>query len=83
MEKLLDYEEVHWAQKARHMWLVNGDRNIFSLGREKRKVNNKITKLKDDYGHWISCYNKLDAYARDFFDKIYKQEEGPPSNQIL
>ncbi|XP_021810130.1 uncharacterized protein LOC110753525 [Prunus avium] len=68
-EDLLDQEDVFWKQKSRVSWLQGGDRNtkfchITTLVRRRR---NRIERLKDNNGDWISSKEGLKALAVEYF----------------
>lgn len=62
-------EEVFWAQKARANWLQLGDKNtkFFQMQATIRKKKNTISKIKDDYGNWITDITTVtDHFVHDF-----------------
>lgn len=58
LEHLLDCEETLWAQKARQLWLIQGDRNTkyFHVVVNKRRIHNRITQIRGSNGAWIEDY---------------------------
>jgi hypothetical protein len=55
IEKLLEIEELHWAQRSRVNWLKYGDRNrnYFHNAASMRSKKNRIKKLINDNGNSI------------------------------
>ncbi|KAF7821714.1 reverse transcriptase [Senna tora] len=74
LEDLLDKEEVLWAQKARQLWLVQGDRNTryFHTVVRKRRISNRIFRIKDSSGQWSQSYEQL---ALDYYNKVYNYQD--------
>ena len=54
IEKLLEMEEMYWAQRSRLNWLQFGDRNTayFQNFASARRVRNRIKKLRNAQGVW-------------------------------
>ena len=50
IEKLLEQEEIYWAQRGRIDWLLFGDKNTnyFQKFATERRKRNMIKRLKDD-----------------------------------
>lgn len=74
LNEWLDREEVMWAQRAKQLWMINGDRNTkyFHSLVKKRKASSIISRIKDQYGNWIEAYEDLEKEADSFFSGIYK-----------
>lgn len=62
-------KKISWAKKARANWLYLGDKNIrfFQMHVTIRKKRYNITKIKDDYGNWITNMQSIsDFFVHDF-----------------
>ncbi|KAF7815045.1 ribonuclease H [Senna tora] len=84
LEDLLTKEEIMWAQKARQLWLVQGDRNTkyFHAVVKKRRVHNQFTRIKKSIGEWSSDYAEMEGLALDYFKNVYTYENKPSRSEI-
>ncbi|KAF7807376.1 reverse transcriptase [Senna tora] len=84
LEKLLDKEELLWAQKSRQMWLLQGDRNTkyFHTLVKKRRINNRISRIKLDSGEWTQSYNAMEGVVLDYFSHVYSMNHDTPVMDI-
>lgn len=84
LQRLLHCEELFWAQLARQLWLVHGDRNTkyFHAVVKRRRINNCITKIQDLNGNWITNYNDLETIAVDYFKEVYTPNDSASSSEI-
>ncbi|KAL9683373.1 hypothetical protein QQ045_015194 [Rhodiola kirilowii] len=66
-------EEILWRQRSRIDWLKEGDRNTsyFHTKATQRKKSNKITKLRNSEGAWITEEAQLGALIKDYFMDIF------------
>ncbi|KAF7824023.1 reverse transcriptase [Senna tora] len=73
LEDLLDKEELLWAQKSHQMCLVQGDRNTkyFLTLVKKRRVNNRILRIKLDSGEWSQSYSEMESAVVDYFSNVF------------
>lgn len=78
-------EEIHWAQKARQLWLVGGDRNTkyFHSVVKKRIISGRIQKIKDNNGDWINDYPEMENFMLQFFKDSYSSCSEPSLDHIL
>ncbi|XP_061354598.1 uncharacterized protein LOC133299173 [Gastrolobium bilobum] len=78
---ILDQEEQIWFQKSRTHWIKGGDRNTsyYHTSTVIRRKLNKIIKLQDGNGHWVSGERELIALVRDFFQNLFKASAEEPS----
>ncbi|CAM8982176.1 unnamed protein product [Rhodiola kirilowii] len=66
-------EEILWRQRSRVEWLREGDRNTryFHAKATQRKKSNKISKLQNEEGTWISDERQLGGIIRDYFTNLF------------
>jgi hypothetical protein len=67
IEKLLEMEELHWAQRSRINWLQFGDKNTsyFHNFASARRQKNRIKKLMDDNGNWLEGAAYLNPFISE------------------
>jgi hypothetical protein len=85
IEKLLEMEEMHWAQRCRVNWLQYGDRNInyFHNAASARRKKNRIKKLLDDNGNSIEGTTYLNPLISDYFAGLFATEVDEPDPGLL
>ncbi|KAK9691742.1 hypothetical protein RND81_09G216300 [Saponaria officinalis] len=73
IDKLVTQEETYWRQRSRIDFLKEGDRNTkcFHLKASGRCMRNKITKLMDSNGEWVSDEKGLENLAHNFFNDLF------------
>lgn len=55
LETLMHREEIMWAQKGRHNWVIYGDRNTrYFQTVVKQRARNRIVQLKSEVGELIT-----------------------------
>lgn len=76
LEFLLNCEQIFWAQRAKQMWLINGDRNTryFHTVVKHRRSMSKIFSLKDEEGNWTHGDNNLRNVAKDYFERLFTNQ---------
>jgi hypothetical protein len=76
IEKLLEMEEIHWAQRSRVDWLKYGDHNTnyFHNAASTRRKKNRIMKLIDDNGNHIEGTTYLNPLVSDYFVGLFTTE---------
>ncbi|KAH1107204.1 hypothetical protein J1N35_010972 [Gossypium stocksii] len=69
----VDKEEVYWAQWARLNWLQHGDRNtnFFYKVAVARHFRNRISRLHDDSGQWVSESKDIIHVALKQFSDLF------------
>ena len=74
-------EEMYWKQRARTMWLSHGDQNtqFFHQTTLMNKRRNKILRLKDSNGTWLSEEKEVVKLLNEHFKKSY---QAAPTNHI-
>jgi hypothetical protein len=85
IEKLLEQEELHWAQRSRINWLQHGDKNTsyFQNFANARKQKNKIKKLKNSDGAWIQGTAYLNPMISDYFSGLFATEVYDTDPEVL
>ena len=85
LDELLLREELMWRQRARAMYLREGDRNTKWFQRKAtwRKKKNDITELKDSTGVWKENREEIKVMARQFFQSLYEKEAEVRPHEIL
>ncbi|KAL5583173.1 hypothetical protein UlMin_015615 [Ulmus minor] len=69
LNNLLKMEEIHWFQKSRLKWQLEGDRctRFFFLTALTRRKFNRIDYIKDDAGNWLSSQDQIgEAFVQRF-----------------
>ncbi|XP_040245505.2 uncharacterized protein [Aegilops tauschii subsp. strangulata] len=85
LNELLYKEEMLWLQRSRINWLREGDRNTkFFHGKVVwRAKKNKITKLKDANGNWISSPAELESLATAYFQDLFTRDANLNPEEIV
>ncbi|XP_073067166.1 uncharacterized protein [Primulina eburnea] len=73
IEKLVMQEEMHWKQRARTNWLVQGDGNtkFFHSFASQRKRSNHIKGLIDDNRQWVEAEKDIADVMLNFFANLF------------
>jgi hypothetical protein len=76
IEILLEQENIHWMQRSRANWLMQGDRNtsFFHQFATARRKKNLIKKLKDANGNWVEGTSMLKPLVFDYFSNLFTSE---------
>ncbi|KAF7801724.1 reverse transcriptase [Senna tora] len=84
LEDKLAKEEILWAQKARQLWLVEGDRNTkyFHAIVKKRRMINHFTRIRDSEGEWTQDYSHMERLAVQYFCDVYNYPNKPQRENI-
>ncbi|KAF7822054.1 reverse transcriptase [Senna tora] len=84
LEDKLAKEEILWAQKARQLWLVEGDRNTkyFYAIVKKRRMINQFTRIRNLEGEWTQDYSQMEMLAVQYFRDVYNYENKPQREDI-
>ena len=74
----LDVENTMWHQRAKHMWIIDGDRNtsFFHQKASNHKQRNTIHGLTDDIGVWQEEDQIVENIILDYFSN-YSKQTGP------
>nr|DAD29125.1 TPA_asm: hypothetical protein HUJ06_030593 [Nelumbo nucifera] len=81
LESEMNQEEILWQQKSRIQWLKDGDRNtlFFHQTTINKCRSNRIYKLMDSEGNWLSTPQEIEHHVINFYASIY-QSTSPTSN---
>jgi len=77
MEELLHKEEILWRQRARALWLKEGDRNTSFFHRKAswRAKKNRISSLQDNNGRIVTDEDHMGKLTNEFFSKLYTKDD--------
>ena len=73
LDSLLDQEEVYWKQRAKDLWLKEGDSNThyFHSHASSKQNHNQIRKLNDADGIEVSDKEGLSNLAKTYFEDLF------------
>ena len=76
MNELMYREEMMWQQRSRIEWLKEGDQNtkFFHSRAVWRARRNKIQKLQDDDGNWVTNKQDMGLLATSYVKKIFEAD---------
>lgn len=76
--KTLDQQCNYWRQRAKIFWLKGGDINsrFFHNSVKNRRRNNRIIKLKDSTGKWLTNKDDLGALMLNYFENLFTSAQG-------
>ncbi|KAH9697393.1 reverse transcriptase domain-containing protein [Citrus sinensis] len=71
--ELLHSHEVFWKQRAKSLWLKEGDQNTryFHALASTRKRKNSFRSLRNNQGEWCSNSDEVDALIIDYFKNLF------------
>ena len=66
-------EEILWKQRAKTLWLTEGDRNtkFFHGVASRRRRNNKITKIQDGNDSWHETDDEIGNVFLAYFNNLF------------
>ena len=72
MDKLLQKQEIYWAQQSKVSWLKHGDKNTkkFHSKTTQRRRKNHIRGIKNAQGQWVEEIEDVVEVASDYFHFI-------------
>jgi hypothetical protein len=85
IEIALEQEEMHYMQRSRANWLLNGDRNtmFFQNFAKAHRKRNAITKLQDENGDWKEGNEEIGAHIKEYFSLLFQTEVLKYREQML
>lgn len=85
IEKLLEMEELYWAQRSRVNWLQFGDRNTayFQNFASARRLRNRIKKLRNAQGDWQEGTAYLNPIISEYFAGLFTTEIDEPDPEFI
>jgi hypothetical protein len=85
IEKLLEQEEMYWAQRSRVNWLQFGDKNtnFFHNFASSRRKRNKIKNLKNLNGDILEGKEQLNPHISGYFAVLFTTEVEEPDPALI
>ncbi|KAF7839851.1 ribonuclease H [Senna tora] len=82
LEDVLNQEEELWFQKARCMWIREGNRNTkyYHTKAIARRRRNKITMLKNQSGDWTENKEEIKSIILDYYMTLFKEDQ--PNREV-
>ncbi|KAH9802749.1 reverse transcriptase domain-containing protein [Citrus sinensis] len=76
--ELLHSHEIFWKQRAKSIWLKEGDMNsrYFHAMASARKKQNTIEKLRNAQGQWCTTPEDISEIIHKYFTHIFSSERG-------
>ncbi|KAK1354013.1 hypothetical protein POM88_047269 [Heracleum sosnowskyi] len=73
--KLLERQEIYWQQRAKQMWLKEGDQNsqFFHRVATGRKKNNSIKGLMNKHDEWKENREDIQQIIVDYFTELFSK----------
>lgn len=73
LANLIVQEEAYWRQRAKVFWLKDGDFNthFFHQSALTRRKANRIHKLRNSLGEWVSSPEELSQVVTDYFRDLF------------
>ncbi|KAF7839244.1 reverse transcriptase [Senna tora] len=73
LEFLLTCEEIKWAQHAKQLWLLQGDRNTkyFHSVVNHHRTKTRIHTIQSQHGQWITDPKDIQHAATNYFQNLY------------
>ncbi|KAL0355188.1 UNVERIFIED_CONTAM: hypothetical protein Sradi_3965700 [Sesamum radiatum] len=83
LEYLTNQEELLWKQRAKALWLKEGDKNtaFFHAKASERKLKKEVKCLKDDNGIVVSDPNGIKNLIQCYFADLFKSTR--PSESLI
>ncbi|KAF7827294.1 ribonuclease H [Senna tora] len=77
LEAVLSQEEELWFQKARCLWIRDGDRNTkyYHTKAIARRRKNKTTMLRNNNGDWSENTEEVKSIILDFYKNLFKEDQ--------
>ncbi|KAF7810428.1 reverse transcriptase [Senna tora] len=77
LEFLLKCEEIKWAQRAKHLWLLKGDRNTkyFHNIVKHHRMRSRINRIQLSNGQCTEDQAAIKGAAKDYFTQLYSSTD--------
>lgn len=81
---LLHQREIFWCQSTKLFWFKEGDLNTrtFDSFASARKRYDKITRLKDEFGQWVTEELGFKDLMVSYFENIFRAEANVPISAV-
>ncbi|XP_071933079.1 uncharacterized protein [Coffea arabica] len=78
-------KEIFWAQKARSIWLKEGDKNraYFHACVKTRRKRNKITSLQKENGEWCTDNQQIVQEICKYYEDMYTTSQPQNMEEVL
>ncbi|KAH9670971.1 reverse transcriptase domain-containing protein [Citrus sinensis] len=82
--ELLHGHEVFWKQRAKSLWLKEGDKNThyFHASASTRKRQNSFGNLRNNQGDWCTNVEEVDEVIINYFHNLF-QSNGCNSAEVI
>ena len=85
MDKLLQKQEIFWAQRSRINWLKHGDKNtnFFHAKATQRRNKNHIRGIQNVHGQWVENLEEVVEVTLAYFDNLFHAGVGDQMEECL
>ncbi|XVF46863.1 hypothetical protein PTKIN_Ptkin03bG0062400 [Pterospermum kingtungense] len=84
LQTIEEQEQIHWMQKSRVNWIVQGDRNtkFYHAVTKRRKIRNRIYGVYSQ-GRWLAEQKEMKEAFENHLSKVFNQNQEPQVQEIL
>ena len=85
MDKLLQKQEIFWAQRSKINWLKHEDKNMkfFHAKATQRRNKNHIRGIQNADGQWVENLEEVVGVASAYFDNLFQVGVGDQMEECL
>ena len=85
MDKLLQKQEIFWAQRSKINWLKHEDKNMkfFHAKAIQRRNKNHIRGIQNADGQWVENLEEVVGVASAYFDNLFQVGVGDQMEECL
>lgn len=83
LNDLLLHEEIYWKQRARTLWLTEGDENMnfFHANASARRRTNHIPYLINENGMKVDNHDEMCNIVKEYFTWVFTRNARPRNDQ--